>query len=434
MSKNVLIVSEIFPPIIKGGAASSVYSLVTSLAESGQNISILTAKSKDELQNIGFSIYRVDIREYYFYSEKGLPQTLSKLISLIHNIKVFRKEIKHIVKRQKVNIIHTQLFASTVAAANLRKKLKIPVVATIRGYWTECFFIEKWNDDNNKPCEGCSFKRLYNCLRKNNKRFNLILFFNTIIIYTFMYWVRKQLKNVDCFLPISEHFKNMLIKRNMESIYIVPNIFEDSYYKKYFTKKKDNIFSDNDEELKGIKANKKIALYMGRVRKAKGVSLIIENAINFPDIVFLIVGDKDHIDFLKNLEKIIIDNNLKNIIFIDWIPYSVIKKYYELADIVILPFLREEPLSRSMLEALCFGKPILASNIGGNPDGVIDGVNGVLFTPGKEGFKEGMRRIMNMDFEKMGKESMKIFNEKFNKGLLIQKYLDVYDKVIDNTK
>lgn len=48
MSKNILIVSEFFPPIIKGGVAASVFSLAKSLQNSENNVIVLTIKGESE--------------------------------------------------------------------------------------------------------------------------------------------------------------------------------------------------------------------------------------------------------------------------------------------------------------------------------------------------------------------------------------------------
>lgn len=55
------------------------------------------------------------------------------------------------------------------------------------------------------------------------------------------------------------------------------------------------------------------------------------------------------------------------------------------ATLGVLPSIRQEPQSLALLELLCGGVPVLASNVGGNPDMVKPGVNGDLFTAADSG-------------------------------------------------
>jgi glycosyltransferase involved in cell wall biosynthesis len=52
------------------------------------------------------------------------------------------------------------------------------------------------------------------------------------------------------------------------------------------------------------------------------------------------------------------------------------------ATLGILPSIRQEPQSLALLELLCGGVPVIASNVGGNPDMIQPGVNGDLFSAG----------------------------------------------------
>jgi glycosyltransferase involved in cell wall biosynthesis len=57
-------------------------------------------------------------------------------------------------------------------------------------------------------------------------------------------------------------------------------------------------------------------------------------------------------------------------------------------DLFVNSSIEPEPLSRSALEALAFGVPVVASDSGGNPEIVAQGENGLLFEPGNAGSLE----------------------------------------------
>ncbi len=62
------------------------------------------------------------------------------------------------------------------------------------------------------------------------------------------------------------------------------------------------------------------------------------------------------------------------------------------ASVLVLPS-RSEGMGRVVIEAHLRGRPVLGSNVGGIPDLVTDGVDGVLFEPTPEGIAQGLRLL-----------------------------------------
>jgi L-malate glycosyltransferase len=55
--------------------------------------------------------------------------------------------------------------------------------------------------------------------------------------------------------------------------------------------------------------------------------------------------------------------------------------WYRRIDVFVLPSLNES-FSNSLMEAMACGCAVVASNVGGNPELVVHGDNGLLFEPG----------------------------------------------------
>lgn len=115
----------------------------------------------------------------------------------------------------------------------------------------------------------------------------------------------------------------------------------------------------------------------GRLTHIKGHRYLIEAARKIvdkrPDTTFVFLGDGELLNELKNMaSRLGIEENVK---FLGWRPD--VAELMSAFDVFVLPSLNEG-MGRVLVEAMALGKPIVASNVGGIPDLVIDGKNGFL--------------------------------------------------------
>ncbi len=120
-----------------------------------------------------------------------------------------------------------------------------------------------------------------------------------------------------------------------------------------------------------------------------------------PDVLFLLVGSgKDEARFHSMAA------GLSNVEFTGQV--NNVDDYLDLFDIFVLPSLMEG-LGSVLLDAMCFGLPIVASDVGGIPDIIEDGVNGLLVEPdNSEKLEAALERLLkdNPLQEKMRAESL----------------------------
>lgn len=81
---------------------------------------------------------------------------------------------------------------------------------------------------------------------------------------------------------------------------------------------------------------------------------------------------------------------------IKWESYSPDKmsKAYQKADIALVPTLASEGTSLSCLEAMACGNAVIATNVGGLPDLILDGFNGLLISPNGDDLTEAIQKIV----------------------------------------
>ena len=124
-------------------------------------------------------------------------------------------------------------------------------------------------------------------------------------------------------------------------------------------------------------------LFVGRLEKRKGVSYLLEAykrvKQEIPNSRLIIVGPGTRLR--GKYEKKVKRNNLKDVVFVGFVSYGELPRYYKTADIFCAPAIGWESFGIILLEAMAMGKPIVASNIDGYAGLVTHGVEGLLVPP-----------------------------------------------------
>ncbi len=185
---------------------------------------------------------------------------------------------------------------------------------------------------------------------------------------------------------------------------------------------------DNDEkkllEKWEINKEKKIILVPGRLTSWKGQELLIE-AINLVKIelgyeafhVVILGSDQGRNLYKKKLIRLTEQYRLNNQIkFINHCNDMALA--YKISDIVISPSIEPEAFGRVAVEAQSMEKLIIASNIGGSNETIINEKTGFLFESGNaKSLSEKIIRAITMDetsINLIGKEGRKNIIKKFN--------------------
>lgn len=147
-----------------------------------------------------------------------------------------------------------------------------------------------------------------------------------------------------------------------------------------------------------------------------------------PDAKFLVIGDGHLKDRLIKLSQEL--NVSKNVLFLGW--RQDVKALLNLLDVFVLTSLWEG-LSVSILEAMASGKPVVATNIKGNNELVIDGETGFL-VPAKNPQMVGekvLSLLMNRTLaQKMGLKGYQRVRENFSIDNTVAKIIQVYDTLL----
>lgn len=160
-------------------------------------------------------------------------------------------------------------------------------------------------------------------------------------------------------------------------------------------------------------------LLVARLLREKGIYEFVEAAkrikSKYPNTRFLLVGGLDSNPGSIKREEV--EDWVKEGI-IEW-PGHVedVRQWISQASVFVLPSFYREGVPRSIQEAMAMGRPVITTDAPGCRETVIDGINGFLVpVQDVEALAQAMERFIQKPelIEKMGKESRRIAEERFD--------------------
>ena len=228
-------------------------------------------------------------------------------------------------------------------------------------------------------------------------------------------WVLKSAQKTDRIIMISDYekkfFDTVSGRRHLRNVVVIKNGVEDEY-EKY------------EKDRKHLQEN--TFCFVGRVVDYKGIGELIEAfrivIKKYPEAKLNIYGDGD----LETFKRLSGDCDAIRFYGKTDEPLKVLTEN----EIFVLPSYREG-LSLSLLDAAMMGKKIIASNVDGNPEVVVDGKTGLL-VPAKNGDKLAEAMIWMLEHrkeaDKMAKNARTRYKERFDfKKIFEEKMLPLYN-------
>lgn len=164
---------------------------------------------------------------------------------------------------------------------------------------------------------------------------------------------------------------------------------------------------------------KKKILCIARLSPPKNLAIFLKVATLLPDYAFIWIGNQHEVP----------EQQAKNIFFMGSLPDA--GAYNEYADLFILPS-NYEGLPMTIIEAMAFGKPVVASKVGGISEIIIDDVNGYTVENSAQAFCEKISYILENDeiYARFSKNALQCYREKLTIDKMVNGYLSIYDKIL----
>ena len=383
-----------YPPI--SGAKIVIFNTIKYLAQKGIDITLLAIDS-EYTSNFAELTKYCKIRIVTFNTKtkisglilnifSRLPYTISKYI----NKKVI-KTLDQILINGKFNIVHIEQLHMTYYGKYLKEKYNLPVI--YRAHNLESEIIRRYMKN---------YRNLF------------------IKAYLYIQW-KKMLsyeitmcKNLDVCVMITKEDKQKIstFNHNINAKYIEPGI-EIPYL-----------------EQPKLKKSTYIILFVGSMSWLPN----IEGILWFVNKIYPIV-----IRNIKNVELVIVGanptskiralNKYRNITVTGFV--DNIKRYYQEADVFIVPLKTGSGIRIKILEALSMKTPIVSTTIGAEGIGLTNGVN-IMIADDEKNFTESIIKLLkNFEYsKKLSSAGLEFVTKEYSWENRTKEYIQVYNSLL----
>ncbi len=295
------------------------------------------------------------------------------------------KRLYSIIKKSRVDILHTYLFHANLLGRLIGKLSGVPVIISSE----ECLDLERG--------------RFANLSNKITSRFC-----NRIVV-------------------VSDSVGKMLIARDRIPSYKIIRLYSGIEPADY------NINIDKVRKKKelGLTKDDIVIGAIGRLRQEKGHEYLIKAMVqvsnHLPNVKLLIVGDGHEEEKLMGLRDAM---GLKDkVIFTGY--RNDVPEILSILNLFVLPSL-EEGLPLAVLEAMASGKGIVATRIGGTEELIEDGITGILVPPKDVcSLAQAIYELLKEPdkINRLGKAAQEVVRKKFSRNEMLRNYESLYEEL-----
>lgn len=342
---------------LKGGAEFYLHQLMAHQKKQGHEVHVFATRSEQETDSEDEKYF---VTRHAYDKTEGALQDIKKAANFLWNGEA-RKSFAGMLTDIKPDVIHLHNIyhhLSTSILAEVRQS-GIPCVQTLHDYKLACPNYKMFTEG--KACERC--KGGHYCQALRHDCLNGFWFDALAVAEMNMTKFRQSYeRTVKTFICPSEFMKNKMTEWGEPSgkMVYVPNPVEIPV-------------QINHERGTGP------YVYIGRLSHEKGIETAIRAFARVPSTELEIIGQGPEALHLQRLAQELAPERIK---FLGFLGGTSLTDYRDKARAFIMPTVMYENSSLAILEAMAAGVPVIASDIGGIPEMVKDGVNGFLAKPG----------------------------------------------------
>jgi len=271
-----------------------------------------------------------------------------------------RKSLQGLLGGVEPDLAHLHLYYGKLTSSILAplRSRGIPIVQTMHDFKLVCPVATLMS--NGEICEACQGHAFWNATRKRCNRGSLLRSVGS----TVESYVSRSMgdeRHIDHFLSVSDFVKNKLVQLGISASKIT-TIYP-------FIEAKTVVPAEGAGDL---------VLFVGRLERVKGVFTLLEAVRDLRDIEVAYVGRGGD---SAELERTISDYGLDHVRVLGFKAGADLDALMRRAMFVVSPSELYEASGMILFETFAYGRPIVGSRIGGIPEIVTDGVDGLLVPP-----------------------------------------------------
>lgn len=393
---------------IKGGADRLYLEWSELLEKKGHEI-VYFSMQHERNQATTYARYFVENVEFF---DNGGRRNLPGMALRVLYSREARRRIELLIEDTRPEIAHLHNIAHQLSPSILDslKKHGLPVVQTVHDYKFGCptysFFTQ------GQVCERCKGHHYYNAaLHRCNRGSLSASLLNCVEMY--FHQLIGIYDKVDLFISPSDFLREKMIEYGFspERIIWIPNFVDTHQYVPSYTS--DGYF-----------------LFVGRLVSFKGVSTLLEAMRSVQESQLYIVGEGE---LREQLEARAREEAIENVSFLGYQSGPELKSLIANAMFTVTPSEWYENMPYAILESFALGTPVLAANIGGMPELIEPGVNGLLFEPGSVvDLVEKIRYLLlnRQQLASMGKRARAKIEREYDAETHYERVVQVYERFL----